>query len=325
MANLRAGLDAGDDAAMGVSGLFRARYPLSRNDFLVRQDPPIREIVPVTIRTAGGQVEKVYVWFARTKGGQGTMLCSQIFRKQTVTAAICQSVQLSAGQVAVLTGGDSVIKLGAASSQVTSVSAQLSGGAQRSREADLRPRLPGQGLAVELSAPGQGRDGRRRGNRLPRRRRGPGRALDRPRREPVPAGRTCGMTVFRNQRGSATAYLARGRVEVSSTGLPPAVFESQPASGPPDVSAFTSQDDNPPTWLEFYGYAHENVARVTVQLADGRQVAATTFPGWKGSGIRLWAVPAPVPAPRPLRYIVLGYDAGGHVVWQTTFGEGSAG
>ena len=68
---------------------------LSRNDFLVRQDPPISEIVPVTIRTASGQVEKVYVWFARMKGGQGTMLCSQIFRKQTVTAAICQSVQLS--------------------------------------------------------------------------------------------------------------------------------------------------------------------------------------------------------------------------------------
>jgi hypothetical protein len=28
------------------------------------------------------------------------------------------------------------------------------------------------------------------------------------------------------------------------------------------------------------------VARVTVQLADGRQVAATTFPGWKESGMR---------------------------------------
>ena len=298
---------------------------LSRNDFLVRQDPPISEIVPVTIRTASGQVEKVYVWFARMKGGQGTMLCSQIFRKQTVTAAICQSVQLSSGQVAVLTGGDSFIKLGAGSSQVTSVSAQLSGG--RSAAGKL---VSGRGFPAKVwlvSYPLQVKAGTvadvgivfrdaagHQAGRLT--------VLGASQFPPTGPG---GMTVFRNQKGSATAYLARGRVEVSSAGLPPAVFESQPASGPPDVSVFTSQDDNPPTWLEFYGYAHENVARVTVQLADGRQVAATTFPGWKESGIRLWAVPAPVPVPRPLRYIVLGYDAGGHVVWQTTLGEGSAG
>jgi len=299
--------------------------PLSRNDFLVRQDPPISEIVPVTIRTPGSQAESVFVWFARMKGGQGTMLCSQIFRKGTVTAAICQSVQLSGRQVAVLTSGDSFIRLGASSSRVTSVSAHLPGG--RSAAGTL---VGGQGFPAKVWLVSYPLDvsagtvsdvgivfrdaaGRQAGQLT---------ILGASQFPPAGPG---GMTVFRNQKGSATAYLARGRVEVSSTGLPPAVFESQPASGPPDVSVFTSQDDNPPTWLEFYGYAHENVARVTVQLADGRQVAATTFPGWKESGIRLWAVPAPVPVPRPLRYIVLGYDAGGHVVWQTTLGEGSGG
>lgn len=41
MANLRAGLGAGDDAAMGVSGLFRARYPemVRLADLLGADDP----------------------------------------------------------------------------------------------------------------------------------------------------------------------------------------------------------------------------------------------------------------------------------------------
>jgi len=41
MANLRAGLDAGDDAATGVSGLFRARYPemVRLADLLGADDP----------------------------------------------------------------------------------------------------------------------------------------------------------------------------------------------------------------------------------------------------------------------------------------------
>jgi hypothetical protein len=107
---------------------------------------------------------------------------------------------------------------------------------------------------------------------------------------------------------------------MSSTGVPQAAFAAQQASGPPDVGVFTSQDASPPSWLEFYGYAHENVARVTVRLADGRQVGARTFPGWKGSGIRLWAVPAPTDLPPRLRYVVLAYDAAGHVVWQLTCG-----
>jgi len=299
--------------------------PLSRNDFLVRQDPPISEIVPVTIRTPGGQAESVFVWFARMKGGQGTMLCSQIFRKGTVTAAICQSVRLSGRQVAVLTGGDSFIRLGASSSRVTSVSAHLSGGRSAAGKLVWGQGFPAKvwlvsypldvnaGTVSDVGIVFRDAAGRQAGQLT---------ILGASQFPPTGPG---GMTVFRNQKGTATAYLARGRVEVSSTGLPPAAFAGQPASGPPDVGVFTSQDDNPPSWLEFYGYAHENVVRVTVRLADGRQVGTTTFPGWKGSGIRLWAVPAPVPLPRQLRYIVLGYDAGGHVVWQTTLGQGSAG
>jgi hypothetical protein len=299
--------------------------PLSRNDFLVKQDPPMSEIVPVTVRTPGGQVESVFVWFARTKGGRGTMLCSQIFRKGSVTSAVCQSVQLSGRQVAVLTAGDAFIRLGASSSQVTSVSAQLSGGRSVAGKLISGRGFPAKvwlvsyslevnaGTASDVGIVFRDAAGRQAGH------------LTLIGASQFPPAGPGGMTVFRNQKGSATAYLVGGRVEVSSTGLPTAVFESQPASGPPDVDVFTSQDDIPRTSLEFYGYAHENVARVTVQVADGRQVSATTFPGWKGSGVRLWAVPAPAHLPAQLRYLVLGYDAGGHVVWQTTIGEDSAG
>lgn len=42
----------------------------------------------------------------------------------------------------------------------------------------------------------------------------------------------------------------------------------------------------------FYGYAHENVRRVTLRLG-GEQYGAQTFAAWPGSGLRLWAFPVP--------------------------------
>jgi hypothetical protein len=287
--------------------------PLNRNDYLIEQDPPVSEIVKTTI-SAGGQVKSVYLWFARMKGGHGTVLCSEIWLKQTVDAAVCQSVQLSAQRVAVFTAADNTILLGASSIQVASVRAQLPGGQEVAGRV-----FSGRGFPAKVwlvSAPVEGHTevvfGNAAGRQIGQLSFAGGSAFP-------PAG-PGGITVFRNQNGSATAYLAGGRVEVSSTGVPQAAFATQQASGPPEVGVFTSQDASPPTWLEFYGYAHENVARVTVRLADGRQVGTKTFPGWKGSGIRLWAVAAPAHLPLRLRYVVLAYDAAGHVVWQLTFG-----
>jgi hypothetical protein len=287
--------------------------PLSRNDFLIKQNPPVSEIVKTTI-SAGGQVKSVYVWFARMKGGHGTVLCSEIWLKQTVDTAVCQSVQIPARQAAVFTAADNTVLLGASRVQVASVRAQLPGGLEAAGRVVSGRGFPAKVWLVSSTIEGNAevvfRDaaGRQIGQ------------LSFAGGGPCPPAGPGGITVFRNQNGSATAYLVGGRVEMSSTGVPEAAFAAQRASGPPDVGVFTSQDGSPPTWLEFYGYAHENVARVTVRLADGRQVGAQTFPGWKGSGIRLWAVPAPASLSPRLRYVVLAYDAAGHVVWQLTCG-----
>jgi hypothetical protein len=70
---------------------------------------------------------------------------------------------------------------------------------------------------------------------------------------------------------------------------------------------------------EFYGYAHENVARVVLHLSGGRQFTAQTFPGWQGSGLRLWAVPVPADLVAVPKYVALAYDAAGHVVSQLAY------
>jgi hypothetical protein len=45
--------------------------------------------------------------------------------------------------------------------------------------------------------------------------------------------------------------------------------------------------------VEVLGSAPQNVARVTLKLADGRQFSARTIAGWKGSGLRLWSFLCP--------------------------------
>jgi hypothetical protein len=72
------------------------------------------------------------------------------------------------------------------------------------------------------------------------------------------------------------------------------------------------------TFVEFYGYAHQNVTRVVLKLADGRQYGAKTFAAWPGSGLRLWAFPVPASvASAALRQSVwVGYNTAGQVIWQ---------
>jgi hypothetical protein len=291
--------------------------PLGRNDYLIQQDPPVSEIVPVNI-TAGGQVKRVYVWFARMKGdaGKGTMLCSEIWQQQTVNAAICQSVQISAQQVAVFTSGDSTIKLGASSRQVTSVSAQLPGG--RAAAGKL---VSGRGFPAKVwlvSYPLQDDAGivfhDAAGHQIGHLTIAGAPVF--PRAQPQHGG----ITVFRNAAGTTTAYLMGGQVNFWSSPSAASSFSNVPASGPPEVGGFTAQDFDSYTWSEFYGYAHGNVARVTVRMADGRQFGGQTFPGWKGSGIRLFAFPGPARLVLRPKYVMLAYDAAGHVIWQATIG-----
>ena len=123
--------------------------------------------------------------------------------------------------------------------------------------------------------------------------------------------------------GRVDAYLLNGKVlgvngtivgfwDSMNTQAIPAV----PASGPPAVMVFTMGPQKP-QFVEFYGYAHQNVTRVVLKLPDGRQYGAQTFAAWPGSGLRLWAFRVPAGVAFVSRQNVwVGYNAAGQVVWQ---------
>jgi hypothetical protein len=90
-----------------------------------------------------------------------------------------------------------------------------------------------------------------------------------------------------------------------------------PADGPPAVGLVGGQYPEHARQTYFYGYAHENVRRVVLRLAGGKQYGAQTFAAWPGSGLRLWAFPVPVDTLQSsANSVMVGYDAAGQVVWQ---------
>lgn len=290
--------------------------PPGRDDYLIQQDPPVSQVVSVKVGTQE-QARWVYVWFARMKGGQGTVLCSEIRTGKILSAAYCETVQLSADQGAVLTGGGGGIQLGASVKQADSVLAQLPGHGAAGQLISGRG-FPAKVWLVSYQSTGSVtivfRDAT--GHQVGRLALAGANPLHtRPRHG--------GLTVFRNQTGTATAYLIAGRVCIWSTATPQVIFVLQ-ASGPPALTVLYGFPGNGSARSsEFYGYAHGNVARVTLRLASGKLLTARTFPGWPGSGIRLWAVPGPASAAMPPKYVALAYDDAGHIVGQTTSGLSS--
>src|SRR5215471_12282355 len=74
----------GLDGGHGSSGASRTGTaqpalpaPLTMKDYLIQQDPPVSQVVKVKTGT-GKLAQSVYVWYARMKGGQGTVLCSEV-------------------------------------------------------------------------------------------------------------------------------------------------------------------------------------------------------------------------------------------------------
>jgi hypothetical protein len=78
--------------------------------------------------------------------------------------------------------------------------------------------------------------------------------------------------------------------------------------------------------LEAFGYAHADVARVTLRFPDGTRPSTSTFAAdWPGSDLRLWTVSVPkglwhqgkrIPTPT-----ATAYDTAGHVVGQVQLGS----
>ena len=144
MANLRAGPTAGDDMATGVSGLFRASVcnltrnrhqhlrvvrlrtpagrpeessatasppatpppPPGRNDYLMRQSPPVSAVVPVKL-TVDGKITWTFVWFGYMKNArnEGIALCSITDGDNYYGTGGCEAATVGAGKVAKSDGG----------------------------------------------------------------------------------------------------------------------------------------------------------------------------------------------------------------------------
>jgi hypothetical protein len=271
------------------------------------------------------------VWFGYMKNArdQGIALCSLTDGPGYYGSGSCGSASVPAGKAARSTGGPNSIRLGTAVKQVTSAAALLPGGRRVPGVLVSGRGFPYKVWAVAYPQPSNAQivfadaGGRRLGQLSIR--------GDFPTpRQP----RTGGISVFRYPAGTVepsagtmTAYLLDGRVEgvsghvvgfwdsSSSSGI-----SVVPAGGPPTVGVFGGEFGPHTTQVYFYGYAHENVRRVVLRLADGKQYGAQTFAAWAGSGLRLWDFSVPASLRSSLaRADLRGYDAAGQVVWQKAF------
>jgi hypothetical protein len=289
--------------------------------------PPATAVVPIKL-TIGGKTTWTFVWFGYMKNArsQGLALCSVTDGAGYYGSGGCRGGPGLAGKAASSGGGGGSIRLGIVVRQAASVTALLSGGRRVAGVLASGRGFPYQVWAVAYPQPSSARvvfadaGGRRLGQ------------LSFPAEYQVPSQpRTGGIPVFRYpartlepSAGTMTAYLLDGRV-VGVRGHVVGFWDSRssssistvPTDGPPAVELFGGDITNHAKQAYFYGYAHENVRRVTLLLGD-KQYSAPTVAAWPGSGLRLWDFPVPASAllsPRASR-VLLGYDAAGRVVWQ---------
>ena len=143
--------------------------------------------------------------------------------------------------------------------------------------------------------------------------------LDMPGEQPAPSRPSHGgIALFRYGNDVMTAYrISGGRIGFWAGGN--SMWSDVPisesalnvtATGSTRSSTGTTPDD-------WFGYAPTGTAHVALRLADGRQFASRTIPGWPGSGIVFWG-PLTLPARIAMPYdmIVITYDAAGHVLRQ---------
>jgi hypothetical protein len=300
--------------------------PPGPGNYLIQQDAPVSAIVPVKM-TIDGQVTWTFVWFGynKTDRGEGVNLCSVTDGGGFYGGGGCGLTQIPAGQVAVYSEGAGSISMGVSRKQVTSVTALLANGRSADGVIVSGRGFPGKVWLVNYpSSDGavivfRNASGAELGH------------LTRAGSAPAPSRpRSGGIKVFHYaidpmdpKPGWMTAYLIDGQVAffTSDNGV---AWANRPATGAPAVGVFGGDYTPRQPESDFYGYAHQNVTRVVLRLADGRQYSAQTFAAWPGSGLRLWHFSVPVSLlnhASQARDQMRGYDAAGQVVWQQTLGS----
>ena len=305
--------------------------PPGPGSYEMQQAPPVTAVVPVKL-IVDGQTTWTFVWFGYLKNdrAEGIVMCTVTDGAGYHGGGGCGPANVPAHQVGYRNGPCGSITMGTALKQVTAVSAQQADG--RTVPAVL---VSGRGFPYKFWAVSRyyaannqiifrGADGAELGQL-------PGDwyyCSFRP--------HSGGITMFRYPAdvdgpapGEIDAYLLNGKV-LNLNGTIVVFFDSMnspaiagvPASGPPAVVVATVDTlGSPKPFMEFYGYAHENVTRVVLKLPDGRQYGAQTFAAWPGSGLRLWAFPVPASAAFISHQNVwVGYNAAGQVVWQMHLG-----
>jgi hypothetical protein len=310
-----------------------APAPPGPGDYLIQQDPPVSAIIPVKL-TTGKQTTWTFVWFGRMKSdpGEGIQVCSVTDGGSYYGSGGCGSPGLQAQQGFV--EGTGTIRLIVSDRQVTSVVALLP--ADRSAAGVVAfgrgfpdkvwlVNFPGQDNATIILRNAAGHVVKQ---------------LSITGEYPVPAQpRSGGIALFSYpagsmaaKAGSVTAYLLPGRLEGIDGQIvgfwqsdSSSVISNVPVSGPQTVVNCGGSWIRGATVVEYFGYAHENVARFVLRLADGRQYSAQTTAAWAGSGVRLWhfAVPVKAASFEPAGQAMLGYDAAGKVVWDNSVRDSS--
>jgi hypothetical protein len=283
----------------------RPPAPPGRGNFLIQSAPPVTAIVRV--RGIGGPKTWTFVWFGYQKSdrAEGIQLCEVTDGGAYYGGGSCGPVSLQAQQGFV--AGIGSVRMGTAPRRATSVAATLPTGRTVKGVVVSGNRFPGNLWLVNYPIADTARIVLRDAT-------GQEIAHTVITGEPpaLPHPRSGGITVFR-YRGTATvAYLIDGRVTFweGSAGIAP--------SGPPSqipLVIFNPLNREAGEPQINFGYAPADVARVALQLSDGREFSTGTIAGWPGSGVRLWG-----PIIMPPHVLVTGstmiltYNAAGHLL-----------
>jgi hypothetical protein len=303
--------------------------PPGQNNKLIKEYPPVSAIVPLEL-TAEGQTNWTFVWFSKAQAAAGNLnVCEVTDGPGWDGRGGCDVVAVGTGDHINLTMVDGTLKLGIATTKVTSVTAVLGDGTHAPSALVSGRGFPYKVWAV--SAPAQkgatiyftGAGGRKLGQ------------IPFPQPRPTPSQPASGGIVVLHYpahtlgatAGQMKAYLLPG-ADVGVAGpvvgfwdsSGPAGIDNQPISQSAAVDNFSDAllPGIHATAAEFYGYTHASVSRVVLRMSDGKTFGAKTFAAWSGSGLRLYGFSVPASAmPRdPAGYTLLGYDAAGHVVYQ---------